>query len=283
MSIVVMDIKYLCLNKKYNILQKDNMVKAIFFDIDGTLVSFNTHRIPESTIKAMNLARAQGIKLYIATGRAKGIINNLQGFVFDGYVTMNGSICFNGDDEVIYSQPFIDDDQQAMAKLFVQEPSLSSFVFTKDKVYVVNKNQAMASFVKLLNFPQVPSLKATELLEHEVYQYSAFLDTQEEIKYVSHLKDAHITRWHPAFMDISRAGNSKAVGIDKILAYDGLRLADCMAFGDGGNDIDMLRHVPRGVAMGNAADDVKASANYVTTTVDEDGIAHALRHYGIID
>lgn len=259
------------------------MIKAIFFDIDGTLVSFNTHRIPESTIQAMNLARAKGIKLYIATGRARGVINNLQGFIFDGYITMNGSVCFNGDDEVIYSEPFTYEDQKSMAKIFKEDPSLSCFAFTKDKAYIINQNEALTSFVELLNFPQVPKMESTDMLNHDIYQYSAFLNAKEEVKYIQHLKNARISRWHPAFIDISKAGNSKAVGIDKILANDGLDLADCMAFGDGGNDIDMIKHVPRGVAMGNAADEVKASANYVTTTVDDDGIANALRHYGVID
>ena len=55
-----------------------------------------------------------------------------------------------------------------------------------------------------------------------------------------------------------------------------------MAFGDGGNDISMLRHAGIGVAMGNANDDVKAVADYVTTSVDENGIANALKHFHII-
>jgi HAD superfamily hydrolase (TIGR01484 family) len=50
------------------------MTKALFFDIDGTLVSFNTHRIPQSTIEALEAAHAKGIKIFIATGRPKSII-----------------------------------------------------------------------------------------------------------------------------------------------------------------------------------------------------------------
>jgi len=53
------------------------MTKALFFDIDGTLVSFETHRIPSSTIEALEAARAKGLKIFIATGRPKAIINNL--------------------------------------------------------------------------------------------------------------------------------------------------------------------------------------------------------------
>ena len=53
------------------------MTKALFFDIDGTLVSFETHRIPSSTIEALEAAHAKGLKIFIATGRPKAIINNL--------------------------------------------------------------------------------------------------------------------------------------------------------------------------------------------------------------
>ena len=56
-----------------------------------------------------------------------------------------------------------------------------------------------------------------------------------------------------------------------------------MAFGDGGNDVSMLRYAGIGVAMGNANDDVKAHADYVTTSIDEDGVANALKHFGLID
>lgn len=56
-----------------------------------------------------------------------------------------------------------------------------------------------------------------------------------------------------------------------------------MAFGDGGNDTSMLRHAAIGVAMGQAKEDVKTAADYITTPVDEDGISNAMKHFGIID
>ena len=70
------------------------MVKAIFFDIDGTLVSFETHKIPASTQEALKALRDKGIKIFIATGRPQCLINNLGDLEFDGYITVNGSYCF---------------------------------------------------------------------------------------------------------------------------------------------------------------------------------------------
>ena len=56
-----------------------------------------------------------------------------------------------------------------------------------------------------------------------------------------------------------------------------------MAFGDGGNDLPMVRDVAVGVAMGNACEELKQVADYVTLSVDEDGVSHALKKFGLID
>lgn len=56
-----------------------------------------------------------------------------------------------------------------------------------------------------------------------------------------------------------------------------------MAFGDGGNDKQMLQHVSLAIAMGNAGDELKSIADFVTKDVDDDGVAYALKHYGLID
>ena len=67
-----------------------SMIKAVFFDIDGTLVSFKTHKLPDSTVRALDLLREKGIKVFIATGRQLQSINNLGTQEFDGYVTLIG-------------------------------------------------------------------------------------------------------------------------------------------------------------------------------------------------
>ena len=66
------------------------MIKAAFFDIDGTLVSFNTHIISPSTVEAIHELRQKGVKVFIATGRHPLWINNLADLEIDGYVSLNG-------------------------------------------------------------------------------------------------------------------------------------------------------------------------------------------------
>ena len=81
---------------------------ALFFDIDGTLVSFKTHEIPPSTIFALTQAKANGSRVYIATGRPPVIITNLGAIehLIDGYITTNGALCFVGD-EMVSCQPIM--------------------------------------------------------------------------------------------------------------------------------------------------------------------------------
>ncbi len=74
------------------------MIRALFFDIDGTLVSFNTHKVAQSTIDGLNIAKERGIKIFISTGRPLSFINNLEDIehLIDGYITTNGSYNFMG-------------------------------------------------------------------------------------------------------------------------------------------------------------------------------------------
>lgn len=96
------------------------------------------------------------------------------------------------------------------------------------------------------------------------------------------LHDCEWSRWTTLFADVNIKGINKSVGIDAMLKHYGFELSNSMAFGDGGNDIAMLRHAGIGVAMGNSNDTVKAATDYVTDTVDNDGIIKALKHFGLV-
>ena len=67
-----------------------------------------------------------------------------------------------------------------------------------------------------------------------------------------------------------------------VTAHEGFDIHHTMAFGDGGNDIAILKQAGIGVALGNAIPELKKVANYVTTSIDDHGIYHALKHFGII-
>ena len=80
------------------------MIKALFFDIDGTLVGFDTHRMSDKLKECLNELRAKGVKLFISSGRHTLVMDNLESFPFDGYIAMNGVLTILGG-ETIDSHP----------------------------------------------------------------------------------------------------------------------------------------------------------------------------------
>ena len=262
------------------------MTKAIFLDIDGTLVSFETHSIPASTLEALGAAHEKGIKIFIATGRPYAIINNLSAIqdlgLIDGYITMNGAYCFVGN-EVIYKSAIPPEEVQALGEICEKRNYACIFVAERT-VAVCQPNELLHQiFYDFLHVDEIPVKTTTEATRGEIFQMTPFFTAEEEEEILPRIPTCEIGRWYPAFADVTARGNTKQKGIDEIIRRFGIRLEETMSFGDGGNDISMLRHAAIGVAMGNANEEVKQAADYVTTSVDEDGIANALKHFGIIE
>lgn len=261
------------------------MIKALFFDIDGTLTSFNTLQIPQSTVDAIAAAREKGIKIFISSGRPPQIMNNIgalqERHLIDGYISMNGSFCYVGD-QIIFKNPIAEDNIQALVEQCKAHNYPCIFV-GETEINVCQPNDTLRDiFYKFLRVDEFPILSFEEATSYRSYQVTPFLTLEQEMELRKVMPDCEFGRWHPTFVDITAKGNTKQKGIEHMLAHFGMDVSETMAFGDGGNDIPMLKYVNTGIAMGNATDNVKEVADYVTKTVDEGGIAFALKHFGII-
>ena len=96
------------------------------------------------------------------------------------------------------------------------------------------------------------------------------------------LPSCESSRWYPAFADVTARGGDKGEGVKTVARHFGFPVEATMAFGDGGNDTRMLQVAGIGVAMGNANEPLKAVADYVTTSVDDDGVKRALEHWHVL-
>src|SRR5574344_251184 len=259
------------------------MTKALFFDIDGTLVSFTTHNIPASTMSALQAAHDSGIKIFIATGRPRFIINNLSQLqdksLIDGYITMNGSFCYVGN-EVVYENAIPDSESAAIVN-FCAKGNHPCILVGKHDIAVCHPDEVMRHvFYETLNTARFPEMDYSDYhIMGPLLQITPFLTIEEENRLVTAIPNCESGRWHPTFTDITAKGNTKQHGINVIIKHFGIPLSDTMAFGDGGNDKSMLSHANIGVAMGQASEDVTQCADYLTLGGDEDGISNALPHF----
>ena len=260
------------------------MTKALFLDIDGTLISFHTHEVPASTIAVLTEVKKAGHRIFIATGRPSVLINNLgtlqERHLIDGYVTMNGAYCY-ADNVIIYKSAIPSSDIGQICR-YCHDRNIPCIVVGEHTIGVCQPDERVHrifnDYLKVTT--PMPIISAEEAIcVNPVFQLTPFITAEQEAEIAPHLFHCEIGRWHPAFADITALGNTKQKGIDEICRHFGIRLEDTIAFGDGGNDIPMLRHAGIGIAMGNANEDVKAAADYVTTSVDEDGIARAIHTY----
>ena len=265
------------------------MIKAVFFDIDGTLVSFNTHKISELSKKAIRELREKGIKVFIASGRALFQIDNLEDLEFDGFILLNGCSCIIKDNDSmkeIYKVSINKDDLFSLMN-YLNNDRFPCTVITTDNIFLNYADDVINMLYGMANVKIPQTVDFNEYIKNnyeEIVQLNIFVDENKE-KYLMEniLKNSISSRWHFSFADVNPKGGGKDIGIDKIIEHYKIDLSETMAFGDGGNDLGMIKHAAIGVAMGNANDNVKEAANYITESVDDEGVYKALKHFNLID
>lgn len=257
------------------------MTKAIFFDVDGTLISHTQHQVPMSTRKVLDLLKEKGIKRVVATGRHRRELSKLPGgdIAFDAYITLNGQLCLDDKGDVIFENPIGGSDKERIIRIF-KEKSIPLILIEKDAMYInfINHDVEIAQQAISTANPEVK-----EYTGNEIYQAIAYVEKGKEQMIAKQLEECKITRWCDYAVDIISCTGGKTTGIQEYLKSSNISADETIAFGDGENDIEMLEFVQMGIAMGNADDDVKKHSDYVTASVDENGIEQALKVFGIIE
>ncbi len=254
------------------------MIKAAFFDIDGTLLSFNTHRVSDGTVRAFDRLHRAGVHTFISSGRPMVLIPPMP-VAFEGYITMNGALTQlrtpNSELRTLTSNPILEEDKQRWLD-FAAGHGIATMLFTADGMMGAQVNDIALRLRDQLEFEMPPIVDIDEMRRHEAYQIIAIMPPDLDGTVAALMTHSRLPRWTPIFTDIVADGNSKARGMEAICRHFGIAQDETIAFGDGGNDIEMLRWAGIGIAMGNAAPEVQAEADMVTTSVDEEGIEQAI-------
>lgn len=261
------------------------MPAALFFDVDGTLIdSFHNNREVSPAVRA-ELARVQGLghKLFLSSGRPRLLITpDLLELGFDGLVLANGGYVEMGGQSIHEDRMGAELAHKVVDFLEgLGEPYL---IASANALYTLPTNHAMREFFAEKNKKEVFTFDydLDEVLTRAIKMET--LTPQERRAWMTAkvaetfgteiLCDGHGGR---GTFELFPQAISKARGIEVALEKLGIDVRDSYAFGDGSNDLEMIRYCGCGVAMGNAEDLVKAEADIVCPPVWEDGLAQILR------
>ena len=256
-----------------------NTPKAIFMDIDGTLLSHSLKRVPKSAVEALRCARENGILLFAATGRSNIELEEvacLGDIKLDGFVTLNGAYCYVGN-EVVHKNPLPPAAVAAIVERLAHSPFPCIFC-EENKLYINMTNDYVRELQKFLGLSIPPVCDPQQALEADIYQLAVFATSKEEEAFLRSLPQTKITRWAKDGFDVVNATTNKWTGILHVLMFLGIKPHEAAAIGDAENDVEMLVNAGYSVAMGNADDNIKKCADFVTSHVDDGGLAKAIKH-----
>lgn len=259
-------------------------IRAAFFDVDGTLITVGEHRMPPSAAPALQALQRSGVQVFLCTGRHALEIeeeNMLPGITVDGAVYMNGQLCeLQG--QIVRETPIPAGDLSAL-KQFLQKKNCSCIFLEKDRMYA-NCVDSRMEIEQAKIGTAVPAVRDISDLEtRRIYQVIPFVNEEEEEELLRQMPHCRTKRWGDAVVDLMSRTGGKENGIRALCAAIGITTEETIAFGDAENDLEMLQLAGIGVAMGNALPQVRACADMVTDTVENDGIAHALRRLKLIE
>lgn len=282
--------------------------KYIFLDIDGTLLDSNSH-VLDSTKLAIKLAQQNGHKIFIATGRAIRLVPDcLKEINFDGYVAATGSYV-EYQSKVIYEKYF-SQEQISYINKFMKKNNIAIILSAKNECVIpkyslddyvhffsdgkktiddIEKLEDLnSSFVEsiepILIVDDIDDYCSTEKYVSDYIYINSPYDVSEMQKFFGdtiHVEKASYKEPDEHSGEITLADCTKSSGISKLLDYVGASVDDCIAIGDGFNDMDMLKFAGLSIAMDNSPDEVKQTADYITDDCDSDGIFKAFKKFNI--
>ena len=263
------------------------MLKLLVFDVDGTLYDLKNHEIPSSCQKAIAQAKQNGLIFVIATGRTHyGLGAALNALNPDYILAVNGAVVADGQGRVLAHHDltptqverindFCHQTQAGLAWKFLDHCYIYQYPEKIDWLQPQKESDIGSEpFIDCpaqdrhqLDLPQSASVHADPKAVEAVF------NKDPELVFLRYSEDGY---------DVVQRGMNKAVGLQELLDQLGFTCNEVAAFGDNYNDIETLKLAGTAVAMGNAVDEVKQLADYVTSSTDRDGIARALIHLGCV-
>jgi len=266
-------------------------VKIILSDVDGTFLADDKSVTP-LTIRAAKKILAQGIKLVFVSARmpeAIYIITDNIKIPHTPLICYNGAFILTEEEKIICDKKVpADATKKILSEMFSRWKDISVSCYVGRKWYVQEIDFRIEK--EILNtdaLAEVANFK--ELIDKNILPNKIFvrcepptcLEMESELSKL--FPNLNVVRSAPHLLEVMDKSVSKATGIEILLNHYGLNKEEAIAFGDNFNDVEMLKYIPRSVAMGNAPEEVKKIASAVTDSNEDSGIYTYLVRAGIIE
>ncbi|QKS70157.1 HAD family phosphatase [Paenalkalicoccus suaedae] len=250
-------------------------IKAVFIDMDGTLLT-KDNQISEANKCAIDRLRARGVNVFLATGRHLDITLPYH----QELELKTPMICLNG--AAVYDWFSLD---PLFLRTMAVKPQLheallmcnqrNMMIHAEDGLYCATNDSIVKEWTReSQREPRfVGNLK--NVSPEKVLKYSIRSDSYITLDPALYGQDCEFIRWDDGF-ELVRKNVSKWSAIEYLLNKYGIKRAEAMAFGDGPNDVEMLKQCGTGVAMGNANNVLKSVADFVTLDHEKDGLSFFL-------
>ncbi len=268
-----------------------NRFKLIALDIDDTLLNRQKQLTPR-TRSALIQAQKNGVKVAVASGRlpygVRPYAEALEIFRYGGYyMGFNGGAIMNARDELI-GKSYLDSRYIEPVYTILRPTNVTAMVHKGSTIYADNKvNPYTHIESEVIGLPLNVVDDLPSFIDWRIHKFLLAGEPEElkdlEQRLIAALGDeVDIYLSAPWFLEVMPKGTDKGEGLRKICADADIPLSEAIAFGDSYNDIRMIQAAGMGVAMGNAEQALKQTADYITDDCDRDGIAAALEHFDII-
>lgn len=265
------------------------MIKLIAIDMDGTLLDGNK-QLPERNIRAIQRVLDKGIKVVLCTGRPQsGVLPYFKQLPLNGceeYAILdNGCTIYQTKDWSLLAHSALSPDAiETIVANAKEYDGIAVTFFDQTHYFIVGTEiPDLVSYDAGLVFNTVTPIDLKRLKSNpSPILQGMFIGEATELDQFQAAKDAVLSqafsmvRSQPCLYEVMPKGTTKASALKQLAKHLGLSANDIMAIGDAANDIEMLEFAGTSVAMGNASNDVKALADYITADHNQAGVASAL-------